>query len=186
MRDIEGKWDGLAARKIDGSLKMTLRQRIDHMRGLSAQLTPAPTRVAYAASGILPAAVILQDSSVLVEHGAYWAPARSLGEARYLCAILNSEAARYLLHDSQPKGQGGARHFDNLIWELPIPEYHGSNALHRELKVAAEAAEIVAAAVAVTGMAHFTRQRRAIRDALIADGVAAKIDILVTRLLNGE
>jgi hypothetical protein len=33
--------------------------------------------------------------------------------------------------------------------------------------------------------AHFTRQRRAIRDALIATGIAQRIDALVARLLDG-
>ena len=40
----------------------------------------------------------------------------------------------------QTRGQGGARHFDDLVWELPIPEYDPRNALHRDLAAAAATA----------------------------------------------
>jgi len=184
LRDAEAKWAANASKRVDRSLRMTLRQRLDHMRGLSSQSAPPATRVVYAASGILPAAAIINDRGAIVEHAAYWAPVRSMAEGRYLTAILNSETARALGEDAQPKGQGGARHFDNLIWELPIPEYDRHIPLHRDLAVAAITAERVAAAVALTAGAYFTRQRRAIRDALLVHGVAGQIDTLVARLLD--
>ena len=101
-----------------------------------------------------------------------------------LVAILNSETARLLIEPMQPKGLGGARHFDNLVWELPIPEYDRRNALHQDLAAAASVAERVAAAVALPEGVYFTRQRRAIRDALVVDGIAARIDALVASLLK--
>ena len=110
----------------------------------------------------------------------------ALEEARYLSAILNSETVRVLIEPMQPKGQGGARHFDNLVWELPIPEFRRTNALHHQLEVAAATAEAVATTVALSETAHFTRQRRAIRDALIGDGIAGTIDKLVARLLAAD
>ena len=85
----------------------------------------------------------------------------------------------------QAKGQGGARHFDNLVWELRIPLYDSAEPLHRDLAAAGAEAEKVAASVQLKEGAHFTRQRRAIRDALIATGVAPRIDALVIRLLDG-
>jgi hypothetical protein len=172
LRDVEAKWMANASKRVDGTTRMTLRQQLDHMRKLSAQLSTLATRVVYAASGTLPAAVVVTDRGAIVEHAAYWAPARSLAEARYLTAILNSETARALGEDAQPKGQGGARHFDNLIWELPIPEYNRRVELHRNLATAAATAERVAAAVALTPGAYFMRQRRAIRDPLVAHGIA--------------
>jgi hypothetical protein len=57
--------------------------------------------------------------------------------------------------------------------------------LHRELADAAAQAEQVAAIVPLREGAHFMRQRRAIRDALAADGIAGRIDALVARLLDG-
>jgi hypothetical protein len=49
---------------------------------------------------------------------------------------------------------------------------------------AAAEAELVAAIVPLREGAHFMRQRRAIRDALAEDGIAATIDALVARLLD--
>jgi hypothetical protein len=184
LRGAEGKWAEHAAKGVDGRPRLTLLQQLDYMRKLTAQLPTPATRVVYAKAGILFAATILTDASILVDHMAYWAPARSMAEARYLCAILNSDAARQLIAPMQPKGQGGARHFDNLIWELPIPDYARREALHRDLAAAAAEAEKIAAAVALTENAHFTRQRRAIRDALLQHGIAKQIDTLVVRLLG--
>jgi N-6 DNA Methylase len=186
MRDIEGKWENHAVKDAHGEPRMTLLQQIDYMHKLSKQLVSSPTRVVYAKAGTLLAACIVADATALVDHMAYWAPARTMEEARYLSAILNSETVRVLIAPMQPKGQGGARHFDNLVWELPIPEYRRMNTLHRELEAAAATAEAVASKVALTETAHFTRQRRAIRDALIGDGVAGTIDILVARLLAAD
>jgi hypothetical protein len=83
----------------------------------------------------------------------------------------------------QPKGQGGARHFDNLIWELKIPEYDRKVNLHRELAAAAVEAEGIAGTVALDEVDYFTTQRKAIRMALAASGIARRIDALVERLL---
>jgi hypothetical protein len=184
LRDTEAKWAANASQRVDRTLRMSLRQRIDHMRGLSSQLPTPATRVVYAKAGTLFAAGVLTDVQTLVDHMAYWAPARSMAEAQYLTALLNSETARLLIAPMQPKGQGGARHFDNLIWELPIPEYDRRIEPHRDLAAAAATAERVAAAVALPQGAYFTRQRRVIRDALVAHGIAREIETLVARLLD--
>jgi hypothetical protein len=164
---------------------MTLLRSLDHMRKLTSQFPIACLRVVYAKAGTLFAATKLEQTKVLVDHMAYWATARTVDEANYLCAILNSETARLRIAPMQPKGQGGARHFDNLVWELPVPEYDRRIRLHRDLAAAGAKAEQVAATVPLDEAAHFTRKRRAIRDALIADGIAGRIDALVARLLAG-
>jgi hypothetical protein len=186
LRDIEGKWEAHAAKNSSGGSKMTLLGQIDYMRKLSGQLSASPTRIAYAKAGTLLAARIVTDQATLVDHMAYWASARTMEEARYLSAILNSETVRVLIEPMQPKGQGGARHFDNLVWELPIPEYRRSDPLHRALAGAAVTAEAIAANVPLLETAYFTVHRRAIRDALIGDGIAATIEKLVARLLAAE
>jgi hypothetical protein len=84
----------------------------------------------------------------------------------------------------QPRGWRDPRDFDNLVWELPIPEYDRREALHRDLADAAAEAERVAAIVPLREGAHFMRQRRAIRDALAEHGIASEIDTLVTKLLD--
>ena len=169
----------------DGRPKMSLVRSLDHMRKLTAQFPLSPTRVVYAASGTLPSAVIVTDASSIVEHACYWAPAHSIDEARYLVAILNSDTARARGAAMQPRGQGGARHFDNLIWELPIPEFDRNKPLHRNLAAAAIFAEQVAAAVALPEGADFRTSRHQVRAALLADGIAARIDALVASLIGG-
>jgi hypothetical protein len=77
--------------------------------------------------------------------------------------------------------QQDERDFDKLVWTLSIPEYDDANPLHRDL--AAAHAETVAAAVEFTDSQHFTTKRRAIRAALVADGVAAEMETMVDALL---
>jgi len=183
LRQAETAWKENAAKKIDGSLTMTLTQRINHVRGLQNQLPVPPLRVVYAASGTLPAAVVLEETRTILEHKVYWATIANPREARYLAAILNSEIVRARVAPLQSKGQGGARDFDKLVWELRIPRYESTSELHRALATAATEAERIAAAVPLSEGAYFTRRRRAIRDALKETGVAQKIDRLVGRLL---
>jgi SAM-dependent methyltransferase len=185
LRDAEAKWRAHSNRRPDGTSRMTLGERVDHMRGLSAQLAPPQIRVVYTKAGTLLSAAILDDPRVIVDTTAYWATARDVLSARYLLAVLNSSAVLDQITPMQPRGWRDPRHFDNLVWELPIPEFDRRDRLHCELSVAAQAAERVAAAVPLREGSHFMRQRRAIRDALAGDGIAARIDQLVSRLLGG-
>ncbi|PZW45650.1 N-6 DNA methylase [Humitalea rosea] len=182
LRSCETLWNAHASRTESGATKMTLAASLDHMRKLTAQVPTPPLRVAYAASGLLPAAAVVDDATTVVEHACYWTSARSIGEARYLCALLNNERIRVLVEPMQPKGQGGARHFDNLMWELPIPDYDPRDPLHIALAGLAEEAERIAAAVALVPGAYFTTQRRAIRDALTAAGLSARLDAAVAAI----
>lgn len=183
LHNVEAEWNARAARKTDGTPRMTLAEQLDYMRKLSNQLPVRPLRVAYAKAGTLLASAVLDDPRVLVDHMAYWAAAGSAAEARYLCAILNSETTRVRVAPMQPKGQGGARHFDKLVWELRIPRFDSSIELHRALATAAARAERLAAAVELSEGAYFTRRRRAIRDALKMNGTADDIERLVGRLI---
>ncbi|HKS88599.1 MAG TPA: hypothetical protein VJR70_04085, partial [Stellaceae bacterium] len=185
MRDIQDKWNEHCSKRSDGRPRMTLPQQFNHMRKLSAQLHIQGTRVVYTASGTLISAAVLDDPDTVVEHAAYWITTRQVEEARYLSAILNSATVLRRIIPMQPRGWRDPRHFDNLVWELPILEFDAREALHAELAEAAAEAERVAAAVELAEGMHFMRQRRAIRDALAADGIAARIDALVARLLGG-
>jgi hypothetical protein len=184
LRDVESKWGMHSSKRADGAPRMTLQERLDHMRGLSAQLPPAEVRVVYTKAGTLLSAAVLDDQRVVIDHKAYWAAARSIDEARYLTAILNSGLVLRRIIPMQPRGWRDPRDFDNLVWELPIPEYDRRESLHQQLATASSRADSVAASVELTEGAHFMRQRRAIRDALAADGIAARIDALVSSLLR--
>jgi hypothetical protein len=182
LRDIEAKWTAHASRKADGSPRMTLKQQIDHMRKLSRQLAVPGPKIAYTASGTLLSAAVVEDARAIIEHAVYWAPIRSLDEARYLCAIINSDTALQRIIPMQARGWRDPRHFDNLVWELPIREFDNSSTLHRELAAAGAESEAVAEAV-VLPEGDYRRKRRAIRDALVRAGLAARMEALVGRLL---
>ena len=185
LRDIDAKWAAHCSKGDDGKPRMTLTQQLDHMRKLSAQLMVTGMKVVYNKAGTLLSAATLDDPRLIVDTGAYWAAARSLEEARYLTAVLNSTTVLERIIPMQPRGWRDPRHFDNLAWELPVPEFDRRLALHRELADAAAEAEGVAAIVPLRDGAHFMRQRRAIRDALAGNGIAATMDALVARLLDG-
>ena len=183
LRDAEAKWAKHSGKKADGKPRMSLSTQIDHMRKLSMQAKPPAFRVVYAASGTRLCATRVLLGDALVEHGAYWHAARNLDEAAYLATVINRAAVLAKVADLQPRGEVTPRHFDNLVWTLPIPEYDAADPLHRDLAAAATHAETIAAAVPLADAQHFTAKRRAIREALAADGVAAEMEALVDALL---
>ena len=58
----------------------------------------------YTKAGTLLSAAALDDPSVVVDHKAYWAVARSIEEAGYLTAILNSATALARIIPMEPRG----------------------------------------------------------------------------------
>jgi hypothetical protein len=183
LRDIEGKWEEHASRSASGAPRMTLTQQIDHMRKLSLQIAASGPKVAYTKAGTRLSAAVVEDPNIIVDHKAYWTPIRSLHEAQYLSAIINSDTVLQRVIPMQARGWRDPRDFDNLVWELPIPEYDGGIGLHRELASAGAEAERVAAAV-VLPEGDFRRKRRAIRGALAQTGLAARMETLVGGLLD--
>lgn len=182
LRDAETKWNEHSRRNPDGSPRVSLAQSVDHHQKLSRQSLRSPIRVLYPASGTRLCAGWLEDDDVIVEHQAYWLAAKSLEEAAYVVAILNSAIVLERVKDLQPVGQRDPRHFDNLVWTLPIPEFDPAEALHVDLAAASLHAASVAARVELPDV-HFTAKRRLIREALTEDGVAQSIERLVDALL---
>jgi hypothetical protein len=155
---------------------------LDYHGELTVQLPPPKLRILYTASGTLPTAAILKDDRAVVEHKLYWAPAISESEARYLEAVMNSEALRTRVAPKQSRGQWGARDFDKMLVG-GIPEFDPANPLHADLVKEAEHAERMASEVQLPENIHFIRARQKMREALRKDGVAQRIDKLVDRLL---
>lgn len=183
LRDAEAKWNEHSNKGTDGAPRVTLAQSLNHLQKLTAQSTPSPVRIVYPASGTRLSACWLEDDDVIVDKDAYWSVANSLEEAAYVVAVLNTEIVLNRVKDLQPVGQRDPRHFDNLVWTLPIPEFDASDAVHVDLAAAALHAADVAARVELPANAHFTAKRRLIRQALEADGVAETIERLVDALL---
>jgi hypothetical protein len=84
----------------------------------------------------------------------------------------------------QSRGQFGARHFDKVMFTLPMPRFDATVALHNDLAAAAAEAERVAAAFDLPETVRFQRARKLIRDALTETGIGPRIDELVARLLD--
>ena len=163
---------------------MTLVERWNYHNELGAQLPLRRLRVIYAASGTIPAACLLRSSPAILEHAVYWAEVTSENEGLYLTALINSETARARVAAMQARGQWGARHFDKVMFALPISRFDASVALHNELAAAAAEAERLAQAFELPDAVKFQRARKLVREALIDSGVAQRIDYLVARLLD--
>ncbi len=104
---------------------MTLTDRINYWGALAAQLPIRQLRVVYTKSGTNPAATLLSSAIAVVDHMLYWCPVEERAEGLYLCAIINSETAREAVSHLQARGQWGARHFDKVMFTLPIPKFQG-------------------------------------------------------------
>jgi hypothetical protein len=180
MSAAETVWNANAE---SGDMKLT--ERWNYHNELGSQFPAARLRIVYAASGTIPAACVLRKSSVVIEHGLYWSSVSSDGEGSYLSAILNSETARTRVSELQARGQWGARHFDKVMFTLPIPRFDEKRNLHRDLAASAHEAEKIAARVALPESVKFQRARKLVRDALAEATIAQRIDALVTRLLDG-
>lgn len=86
----------------------------------------------------------------------------------------------------QSKGQWGARDFDKVMFNVPIPRFDAKNPLHAALAQAARKAEAIAAAVLLPENTKFQRARGLIRTALKDAGIAQRIEALVANLLDGS
>jgi hypothetical protein len=148
------------------------------------QFPTPPHRIVYRKGGQYLAAARVDNSRVVIDHTLYWAAASSVDEAQFLTAVLNSPSLTRLVAPFQPRGEHNPRHFDKLVWRLPIPLYAPDDEQHRRLVELAECAEQIAATTDVSTRRTFQAQRRLIREALEGDGVAADIDALVIDLIE--
>jgi len=177
MRRAEALWNE------HSESEMTLVGRWDYHKELSSQFPIPPLRVAYAKAGTLPAAAIIRDETAVLDHMLYWSALKDVGQAYYLLAIFNSETARKRVENFQSKGQWGARHFDKVIFTLPIPPFDPK--LHNDIALAGAEAEKITAAVEIRDDLHFQTARRRVREALTEAGISKRIDELVAKLLDG-
>jgi hypothetical protein len=180
MGKAEAAWE--ANKKSD---KLTLIGLFDYFGQLSSQFPASALRVVYAKAGTQPAAAIIRDQKNIVENLLYWCPVVSEQEASYLCAMINSETARKRIESYQARGQWGARHFDKVIFNLPIPRFDPKNKTHVALSGASLEAEKIAAAIQLPEGVKFQRARALVRSALVEAELAKRIDDLVARLLDG-
>ena len=130
---------------------LNLLERLDYVHNLSAQLewqhdsNDRQVRVVYTKAGE-PTAALLEGSATLVDHLLYWIPCRTIDEANYLLAIINSDALQEGVRPLMSKGQFGARDLHKHLWKLPIPEFDPAEELHAAVAEAGATAAAVAKA----------------------------------------
>ena len=180
LERAEQTWD------LHGKGNRTFAEQLNYIGQLSAQFPIAKLRLVYAKAGSQPAACIIRDERAVIDHKLYWTKPDTEQEAHYLCCLLNSEVTRARAEKYQARGQFGARDFDKVIWNLPIPRSDPKNKLHLQLAAAGAEAEAAALSVELVEGEKFQRARKRVRDALIEQGIAAKIDSLVEKLLAGS
>ena len=128
---------------------LNLLSQLDYMGKLTSQLEwqhdagDSAFRVVYTKSGE-PTAAISHERNDLVENVLFWVPCKSIEEANYLLAIINSAALREAVKPLMTKGQFGARDLHKHLWKLPIPEFDPEHDLHTAV---AEAGATAAAGV---------------------------------------
>lgn len=180
LTKAEQTWD------LHNQSSRALAEQLNYINQLSAQFPISSFRIAYAKAGIFPAACIVRNPRAVIDHKLYWMAPTTETEGTYLVAILNSETARSRIAKFQSRGQWGARDFDKVAFNLPIPRFDHGSSLHRELAAAAEEAERIAGHVELLENIRFQRARSLVRAALADSGIAHRIDALVARLLDGD
>lgn len=162
--------------------RLTLAGRLDYMHGLTRQFPAPDHRITYTKGGMYLAAARVDDARVVIDHKLYWAAVAGPEEGRYLSAIFNSDSFTLAVRGFQARGEHNPRDFDKYVFRIPFPRFDPGDDLHAELVAAAAEAEEVAAGVELPKVS-FQAQRRRIREALGAAGVAGSLDALVARLL---
>ena len=159
----------------------TLEDRLDYQGGLSWQMGPggAGPFVAYNKSGSRMYAAAIATAEV-IDNTVYSARCASAAEARYVAAILNSDA----LQGSLSGAKENQRHYDTYPWKkIPIPRYSRAEEPHRRLAALAGRAE--AAVLSLRGLDPGAAGRRGSIEEVRRTGILGRIDECVAKVLPG-
>lgn len=167
------------------SENLSLIEQLDYRRKLSEQFPAVGYRVVYGGSVMYMAAALAANPSAVIEHQLYWGLTETLSEARFLIAILNSDAVTMAVRRMQKQGEHNPRHVGKKVFRLPIPRYDDGNASHVQLAELAARAEEVARATPLPDT-RFELQRKHIRRTLEREGVAADINAIVKLMLDAR
>ena len=136
---------------------------------------------------------MLRNQPTIVESKLYAVQCRSLAEASYLAAIINSVTLEKEVAPLMSKGQFGARDVQKHIWRLPIPEYDETEKMHQALSETGvrltEEAEMIwnetrAEREASGKSTSVTIARRVLREWQAESPVAKQAEQIVARLIR--
>lgn len=163
---------------------LDLQDSLDHYGKLTSQCPLPPLRIVCAVSGMHVTACRVTDADALVEHQLDWAPVRSIAEAQYLCAVLNSTAVTKAVEPYMVSGKGGGRHIGSHLWNLSIPLYDDLDDSHRHLASLGAEAEQFVAGLEIPAMKAHGRMRARVRESIALNDLGPRIEDAVSALLN--
>jgi len=165
------------------SKRLSLSQQVNYQSKLSKQFPIPPLRVVYNRAGMHVVAAKITKRRALIANGLYWASVRTVAEADYLCAILNAPITTELARPFMSYGKD-ERDIHKAPWELPIPIFDPTIAMHTRLSELSTAAERTAASFAVNPDLHFAATRRHIRQHVAATPEGREINDIVYELIS--
>jgi SAM-dependent methyltransferase len=176
-RQAEATWE---AHRSSG--RLTLAEQLDFRHKLTAQFPVSPLRLAYSASGMHVAAAIVDDPAAIIEHKLYWAPIATQDEGLFLSAILNSTVLTELVRPMMSYAKD-ERDIDKHVWNLPIPRYDDTNALHQRLAELGRQQSDSVTGLHLAEGANFVTLRRRVRGELAQHPATPEIQAVVMELL---
>lgn len=165
--------------------RLTLLEQFDYRKKLEDQFPPAPHRVVYNKSGMYLAAAVVRDNAIL-DHSLYWGVTIQDPEARFLAAILNSEAMTARLRPLQSRGEHNPRDYHKLVWQVLVPAWDADDPRHQRLASLSAEAERIAAAVPLPEGKRFETLRRLVREAVTSSSAGKAIEVEVSGLLDAQ
>lgn len=159
----------------------TLEERLDYQGCLSWQFA-SPARASYAVynkSGSRMYAAAIGAGEV-IDNTLYSVRCASAAEARFVSALLNSDA----LQGALAAAKENQRHYDTYLWrKVPLPRFRRADAVHRRLAALAGRAE--ARVLAMHGRHPDGASRgRSVEEAR-KSGIMGEIDECVAAVLPG-
>jgi hypothetical protein len=163
--------------------RLTLIERLDFRRGLTAQLPPAPLRLVYGKSGMHVSAALVDTPNAIIDHKLFWGTVSEHAEGWYLCAILNCPELTQLVRPLMSYGKD-ERDIDKHVWELPIPLYNPDDSIHQRLSELGHHEAQIVASMDLNEKQNFVTLRQDVREALATSDIATEVEDIVTDLLD--
>uniref|UniRef100_A0A7J2TBJ4 site-specific DNA-methyltransferase (adenine-specific) n=1 Tax=Ignisphaera aggregans TaxID=334771 RepID=A0A7J2TBJ4_9CREN len=180
LEEAEKVWSEIRGGKVG---RMSIYERLDYQRGLTAQSPRAKFKVVYLRSGTNLAAAIVDVertlkenrllNGVVIGHTLYYYETDNIEEAYYLVAILNSSILDQLIKPMQTRGEFGERDISKKPLEFPIPKYDPNNEIHKRLsELGKKASEIAQRLLPLILSQHEYDKKLAERGVLMPQEVA--------------
>ncbi len=131
LQRAEAQWKKRRGGKAGG---MTIYERLDRYRGLTAQNPKAGYRVVYPdVQRIATCCVVKVEPDMVIDYTNYFAETSVKEEAWYTCAVLNSSEVDVALASMRRRDQRTHPHVTKKVLELPIPEFNAEDKEHEAL-----------------------------------------------------